>query len=450
MNLPRYLRPTALAVLVIGLAAASILTRDAWLPYVFPTRGGREADPEHKHEHSTDRIELSDSAQRNLGVEAASLAPRPYWRTITIPGVVVDRPGESERNVAARVAGIVAEIHARPGENVKPGAPLFELDLVSEVLQSAQVELAKTATDLALAVSERDRIAQLVKLGTTPAADLTRQQSQVDRLTNLGKSLRRQLQLFGLTSEQVARAEAGDVVTRATVMVPEAPAGDALYEMKELRVRLGEQVQGGQALATLADHRRLFVEGWAFKSESKSLAVAADKQARVEIEFTDEAPGDWEPHPPLTVHHLAGSVDPVNRTFPFYLSLDNEARAIARDGKTYFAWRFRPGQRVRLRVPVERLETPGAGGKDADPFVVPAAAVVREGPEAFVFVQAGDVFLRRAVRVLHEDQREAVLANDGSITRAELIVLNRAAALNRAIKAQAAEGGHGHDHPHEH
>src|SRR5262249_60771389 len=136
-----------------------------------------------------------------------------------------------------------------------------------------------------------------------------------------------------------------------------------------------------------------------------------------------------------------------NRTFPFYLSLDNQSQPIVRDGKTYLAWRFRPGQRVRLRVPVEKLSTPGAGGAVVDPFVLPAEAIVREGPETFVFVQAGDVFIRRGVRVLYQDRSEAVIANDGSITRAELIVKNQAGAINRALKAQSSEGG-GHDHEH--
>ena len=141
-------------------------------------------------------------------------------------------------------------------------------------------------------------------------------------------------------------------------------------------------------------------------------------------------------------------MDPINRTFPFYLSLENESRPLIRDGKTYLAWRFRPGQRVRLRLPVERLTTPGSSGKDADPFVLPAGAVVREGPEAFVFVQAGDLFIRRPVRVLYEDRNDVVIANDGSVTRAELVVRNQAAAINRAIKA-AAEPRAGishHDH----
>ena len=81
---------------------------------------------EHEHEHAADRIELSEQAQRNLGLVSQAPSPRPYWRTITVPGAVVDRPGESDRSIAARVAGIVAEIHVRPGETVKPGTPLFE------------------------------------------------------------------------------------------------------------------------------------------------------------------------------------------------------------------------------------------------------------------------------------------------------------------------------------
>ena len=80
--------------------------------------------------------------------------------------------------------------------------------------------------------------------------------------------------------------------------------------------------------------------------------------------------------------------------------------------------------------------------------MLPAGAVTREGPDAFVFVQAGDLFIRRPVRVLYQDSTEAVIANDGSISRAEIIVKNQAAAINRAIKAQATEGGHHHDHDH--
>jgi hypothetical protein len=193
-------------------------------------------------------------------------------------------------------------------------------------------------------------------------------------------------------------------------------------------------------LCVLSNHQRLFVEGQAFKSEATALAKLAEQKVAVRAEFADETPGEWPEQPPLTIHHLSNVVDPATRTFAFYLPLDNQPRSFDRDGKTLFVWRYRPGQRVRLRVPVEKV---GDGV-----LVLPAGAVVREGAEAYAFVQNGDLFERKAVRVLYQDRTDAVLANDGSLPAGAVVVKNQAAALNRAIKAAAGEGGGHHDHEH--
>jgi hypothetical protein len=218
-------------------------------------------------------------------------------------------------------------------------------------------------------------------------------------------------------------------------------------------VNLGDQVQVGQSLCLLANHQRLFVEGRAFKSEAGALAAAVEKKVPLKVEFADENPGEWPATEPLIIHHLSNQVDTATRTFAFYLPLENLPRTFERDGRTHFVWRFRPGQRVRIRVPVERFAVLAADGKtEVLPFVVPAGAVVREGPEAYVFVQSGDVFVRKPVSVLYEDRNDVVIANDGSITEADFVVKNRAAAINRALKAAATSGeaGHGHDHGHDH
>jgi hypothetical protein len=83
-----------------------------------------------------------------------------------------------------------------------------------------------------------------------------------------------------------------------------------------------------------------------------------------------------------------------------------------------------------------------------DVFVLPAAALVREGPDAFVFRQNGDFFDRKPVHVLYEDYANVVLANDGSIHADNYIAHNAAAALDRALKARTAPEGHGHGHDH--
>ena len=71
---------------------------------------------------------------------------------------------------------------------------------------------------------------------------------------------------------------------------------------------------------------------------------------------------------------------------------------------------------------------------------MPSEAVVREGPDAFVFRQNGDLFNRISVQVLHEDRLNIVLANDGSIRPGLFFAQNAAASLNRVLKAQASSG----------
>lgn len=466
---PRKMIAPAVVLVVLGVSGyAAYHTQDKWVPHVFPGKGaksgdghGEEKEKPAAHGAGGDRVKLSPQAQKNLGLDVDSLTPQEYWHKIMVPGIVVDRPGESDRGVTSKVAGVVTAINARPGDTVKAGDPLFTLQLASEFLQGAQTDLAKTAKEIEFALVEQNRIADLVQKGTTSEAELIKQKNVVSRLNTQLEGNRRQLQVFGLTPKQVAEVQKGAIVTDVTVVAPgrtpdavPAPSGmvganppDVLYEVQELKVTLGEQVQAGQTLCLLANHQRLFVEGQAFKSEADALADAAEKKTPILAEFADETPGAWPAQGPLTIHHLANQVDPAARTFAFYLPLENSPRAFDRDGKTYFVWRYRPGQRVRLRLPVEKLVTLAPDGKtEILPFVLPAGAVVREGAEAFLFIQSGDMFVRKPVRVLYEDRKEVVVANDGSISEADFVVKNQAAAINRALKAAAAGGGGGDPH----
>lgn len=460
MWLKRLLTLVLTLAVLAAVGYAAYHTQERWVPYVFPPKAEAKAGGESDgHPPRDDRVKLSPQAQKNLGLDVAPPVPREYWRTLLIPGVVVDRPGESDRGAPSKVAGVITDVRAKPGDTVKAGDPLFTLQLVSEFLQSAQTDLAKTARELEFATAKRDRVAELVRKGTQSGSTLIEEENQVKRLTTQVQAYRRQLQVFGLTPAQVDQAEKGEVITQVTVLAPPRPAPAPvessstaspppldLYEVQELKATLGEQVQAGQTLCVLANHQRLFVEGRAFKSEAAALAAAAERKVPVPAEFADETPGVWPPQPPLLIRHLSNQVDPATRTFGFYLPLDNQPRTYTQDGRTSLVWRYRPGQRVRLRVPVEKLGTPAGGAAEGLPFVFPAGAVVREGPEAFVFVQSGDVFVRKPVRVLYEDRAEVVVANDGSVTEAEFVVRNQAAAVNRALKA-AAGGGHD-DHEH--
>lgn len=468
MRFPRLLAIGAATGLTLVLALAGLFT------YVLGFEWGRgfylraaakpaeEGSEGHSHAHGADRVHLSPQARQNLKLKVEPIRPTTYWRKVPIPGAVVDRPGRSDRAVTAPIAGVVTEVFAVPGKTVRPGDDLLVLRLNSESFQTSQMELYKAVRELDIAQKELKRLGKLAETGAVSETKTLEFQYQVDRFTAVAQAHRQDLRARRLTEEQVQRIEKGKFVTRMTVKVPEpapkvpsgktgeasdpglpdspslAPKGPE-YEVQELKAQLGDHVQAGQALVHLADHRLLYIEGRALKQEVPLLAQAAREGWAVEPEFTEEVEAVWPEvkTAKLRVEYLAPTTDPSGLTVPFYVPLVNPVREYEKDGKTYRTWLFRPGQRVLLKVAVEKME---------GVLVVPREAVVREGPEAYVFRQNGDLLERKPVHVVFEDTDHIVLANDGSVVPGNYVAQNGAAALNRVLKAKAAEGAGGHDH----
>jgi hypothetical protein len=70
--------------------------------------------------------------------------------------------------------------------------------------------------------------------------------------------------------------------------------------------------------------------------------------------------------------------------------------------------------------------------------VVPSAAVVRDGPEAYVFEQKGEAYKRHSVRVLYEDRQEVVIDKD-SLGLGLRIAPRGALQINRVLKSQGSK-----------
>ena len=403
-------------------------------------------------------LRLTEQARKNLGLVSRPAKAQVYWRTLEIPGEIMDRPGYSDRGVTSPVVGVVAEVHAFPGDLVKPGDRLFTLRLFSEYLQNAQAELFKATREVQLITEQHVRLEGLVKAGSVPESRLIELDNQLRRQTALIQSFQQDLLTRGLTPEQIRSVTEGVFVSTIDVVAPpaiEVPVegvagpprevgsaavaqGDVLevgagsFEVQQLHVELGQQVQAGQLLSTLSNHQSLLIVGHAFKREASVLARAAEQRWPIGCSFAEDDQTDWPPFEDvLEIRHLANSIDSETRTFDFFVSLRNQSRAYEQDNRAFVIWRFRPGQRVRLRVPVEQMQ---------DVLVLPAAAVVREGPEAWVFQQNGDLFNRLPVQVLHEDRLQVVVASGGSVKPGLYLAQSAAATLNRVLKAQAASG----------
>lgn len=474
---------------LIGAITIGIVTRDRWL-HLLPGHGrtaaatsaGAPAGDEHaghhhdEHGHGETRhqLHLSEQARKNLGLKIGEIELTDYWRVLMVPATVIEQPGRSERSVTTAVTGFIQAVHAFPGQAVRPGDPLFDLQLTGEALATAQAGLLKTLQDLELNDVERRRVGPLVQAGSVPEKTKLELEYDHQRLESARKVQMQELLVRGLTPPQIqAIVSTKQLLREFTIHAPtdasihrgndpaspmsgrpaemtaasatltqpgktgEAAGEPLMYTIEKLNVFPGKLVQPGEQLCHLAVHTVLHIQGQAFEREAETIGRAA--KARLPVTALFEL-GEAKPlvRENLRILYLDNVVDPLNRTFYFYLPLSNEVLhdQVGENGIVYRSWRFKPGQKTQLRVPVEKWE---------ERFVLPAEAVVKEGADAFVFLANGDMLEQRAVQVEYQDTSTMVVANDGSLFPGDAVALNNAYQLNLALKKASGEGG-GHSH----
>lgn len=450
-RMPRFAKPILLVALVTGLLVATgYLTRNYWRPAVARDKAGAAGNAPSEAAESvapSGKIILSDQAIANLDLKAKAAQPQTYWKTIQAPGMVVDRPGQGDRSVVSPATGVIVQTNRVRGDTVRPGDPLFTLRLLSEPLHQTQSDLFKAIQDIKLAQATRERLN--LAGGAIPGARLIEVDNQITRLQVAVKACCQELVNRGFTPEQIDHAMEGKFISEIIIYVPDRsasgkllaglpiqPAGTfaelplPIFEVQELKVELGQQVQAGQTLCLLANHQMLAIEGQAFRDETPLLERSVKEGWPVEVDFQEDAGGGWPPlQQTFQIAHLANTIDPINRTFAFVVPLENESRMVHVNGRTQMLWRFRPGQKVRVLVRIEKLD---------NVFVLPAEAVAREGAEAFVFTQNVNTFERKPVRVITQNRQHAVVANDGSLLPGTFVVQNVAAQLDRMAKSQSS------------
>lgn len=435
MKIMQLLKATTIFGL-LGLAGfGGYATREQWLPLLQPVQP-MESHEEEEHEAPPGKVIVSEQAQQNLGLKSKPLKAQTFWRTIQVPGMVVDRPGLSDLGIVAPATGVVSKVFHFPGETVVPGAPLFTLKLLSETLHLTQTELFKATQDITLAMAQRKRLE--ASAGAIPEARMIEVDNQITRLQVTVAAYRQDLLNRGFRPDFIEEVTRGKFITEIKIVVPNHPDGaikTPTFELQDLKVELGQQVQAGQTLCLIANHQLLAVEGRAFRDETPLLEKSVREKWPIEVDFQEDKSAGWgEIKQVFRIRHMANTIDPVNRTFAFQAPLENESRMVEDEGRMQMLWRFRPGQKVRIQVRVEKFD---------NVFVLGADAVARDGPEAYVFTQNVNTFERKAVRVLLQDRQYVVIANDGSILPGAFVAQTAATQLNRMLKTMSDEAPKG-------
>lgn len=482
IRIPLTVRKWIWPTLIVGAIVLGTMTQRSWLPGVrtwvdstvarFGTGEVEEVAEVVGGGGEVTSLELSDQALRNIGLLSESIRPiklETYHRSITVPAVVVERPGRTQVQVATPMTGVITHVHAVQGEAVRPGTLLFQIRLTHEDLVQAQTDFLRTLGELDVETKEIARLSGVTRSGAVAGKVMLERQYAKDKLSALLRAQAEALRLHGLSDAQVEQiTKQRRLLRELKIFAPSIDShGDhelklsqrpvqpvslhrkeetlqephtAPLVLKKLNVHKGQSVNAGETLAMLADYDELFIEGMAFEQDIPQLRQSSERGWKVDAIFAEPDSTSRQVEQ-LDIAFLANEVDATSRTLHFYVRLPNEITTDRRkDGRGYVEWKYLPGQRLQLRVPVE--EWP-------EQIVLPVDAVAREGAEYFAFQQNGKHFDRVPVHVKFRDQYSVVIANDGSLFPGDLVARLGAHQMQMALKNKsggAVDPHAGHNH----
>jgi multidrug efflux pump subunit AcrA (membrane-fusion protein) len=454
---------TICGVLVVAGATTGFVTRQQWLPPLASVMGAIGNDSHdhdlaseledtctdsHAGEDQGNSLALSLQGQKNVGLSLVAVQLRDFDRTISVPAMIVGRPGRTELTVSAPMTGIVTRIIPNRGEAVSPGQPLFTLRLTHEDIVEKQSALLRALEELDVVRREVARVEKVTSSGAIAGKALLERQYEQQKIEAAIRADRQALTLHGLSEEQI-----DDIVTNRhllqelTIVAPATTDcttcadHEEYLQVAELAVTPGSHIQAGDRLATVMDHCELYIEGRAFEEDADALTKAANAEVPATAVIEGNGSGRHE-ITGLQVLYIENQVEQESRALKFYVQLPNELvrNAEKADGRRFIGWRYKPGQRVQLHIPVETWE---------NRVVLPVDALVQEGADWFVFQKNGDQFDRRPVHVEYRDQRWAVIEADGTLFPGDVVAATGAYQMHLALKNKAGGGvdphaGHNH------
>ncbi len=510
---------TAILLLsLVSLAGGLAVGRILWRAPQRSDAGVAEPSGEADSDAEPDiHVDLTPAAVRSLGLRFGRVAHESFRESIQVPGTVTEKPGRSGVVVPSPTNGIIRRIHRFPGQVLNPDDLLFTLRVMDEALETAQLSLLETLSRIRVTERELTRLDPLAETGAIVGRRTLEMEYELEQLRATREARLQELRLRGLDDDHLSRIlderelvseieirldrghpadgiDSGEHGSASASRSPSAaspsaagerddfgPAdavvsgrdSDALFTIESIDVFPGRAVKKGEELAHIASHQELYLRGEAFESDVPAIREAVSRGWKVEADFGETGPEPEE----LEIAYIDNHVDATSNTFPFYMTLANRVVSQRRDasGRTFWSWKYKPGQRSHLRIPVAEWR---------DQIVLPRDATVRVGPETMAFrldldpspgdsgtgdlgtgdsgTEAGEGDLDRilagleffelepvSVELLHQDRQWCVIADDGALAVGDIVALNHSYQLHLAWRLQRS-GGDLLDHDHDH
>ena len=360
-----------------------------------------------KHAHGEDEdetvIHIDPEMLRDLRVTTAPVQQRPGGEGVTVLGELgVNEDAYAE--VASPIPARVLTLRATPGQQVKKGQPLVELQSPELGKARAALQSAQARANAARQAAERKRTLGAERI--VAQKDVQAAEAEAATVEAELEAARAELQSLGVDARDAAGGGTAGFTLRS-------PVDGTVIERHAV---MGQMAEPSQSLFHVGDLSRLWLTVHAFERD----AVRIQPGALARITFAAIPGKDFT----AKVGFVGQRVDPASRTIPVRLELDNP------DGV------LRPGMSASAFIPL--------GERGATVTTVPAAALQRLENGWFAFIPKEEgIFERRQVG------RGRTLGGDvevlSGLKPGEQVVVDGAFLL-RAEVEKSRGGGEHHEH----
>jgi RND family efflux transporter MFP subunit len=308
--------------------------------------------------YAADDFAISAAQIQALGVQLQKLDKPAQIEGLSYPAKVV-LPPRQESVVSTPVAGMVDQLLVSENESVRLGQPLFRL--VSPELAELQLKLMEAASKSRLSQKTLARERQLFSEGITP--ERRAQEAEAAAAQDLARLRQAEagLKLAGVDAPAVRKIADGLAMQEGLYLRAKSPG--VIYGIE---ARLGQRVQDAQALARIADTRKLWLD----------IQIPVEMRTRIATKGGAISVVDREV---AAVTSGSGMVASDNQTLTLRAEVTRGVQLL------------RPGEFVQVRVPFV-----GTG----EGWAVPLQSVVRQDGKAYVFVRTPSGFQATPVTLL--------------------------------------------------
>jgi len=274
-------------------------------------------------------------------------------------------------------SGRVTRLIAKPGDQVKRGDPLLEIDSPEQFAQqndfiAAQAAKRKAGSQHNMAQIAERRVRDLHEGKAAPSKDLQQAEAQLAAAENDLRSAdtafeaaRARLRILGRTDEEILKLEQTGMLSRVTTIT--APIAGTVVSRK---VGPGQHVKAdsGDALYTIADLSTMWLKAQIFEQDIAQIRVGQEIEARVSA-----VPG----------RIFKGRIDAINS------ASDLTTRRIVVRSEIENADRLLKAEMFAMfKISIDDASSAPA---------VPTDAVIREGDIATVWVETEPLLFKRRV-----------------------------------------------------